>query len=189
MAEAAAKVEAARGGTAADAKPEAAPTLADAPAVPLVNGQLVTEQSAQKIFGLCDTLGIDAAGIDSICQKRGVTAVRELTQEQADTIITNLAAMAQNAVASGGASEAGVHQAQTDGPATDLQVSEIKAALVEWEQSQAGVTADFIARLNGAGFGKIADMSFAQARDLKSAIEAKNISNFFDSMLATAAAG
>ena len=197
MAEAAARVEATREGATVNsvAASPVVTTLADAPAVPFLNGEtkqpseLASAESVIKIYQLCEQLGIDEDGKKVICQKRGVFAVNQLSQEQAATIITNLAAMAANAVASGGASESGVAVGNDNDPCADQQVSEIKAALAEWEQSQPGVVADFIARLNGAGFGKVSDMTFKQAGELKAAIEAKTISNFFGSMLETAAAG
>lgn len=198
MAEAAAKVEATRdgaNGTGSVAVHPVSTTPADAPAVPFLNGEtkkpseLASAESVAKINQLCSQLGIDDNGKKSICQKRGVFAFNQLSQEQAITIITNLAAMAANAVASGGASESGVTVGNDNDPCTDQQVGEIKAALAEWEQSQPGVVADFIARLNGAGFGFISDMTFKQASELKAAIEAKAISSFFGSILETAAAG
>lgn len=197
MAEAAAKVEATRDCATVNsvAASPVVTTLADAPAVPFLNGEtkqpseLASAESVAKINQLCLQLGIDDDGKKAICQKRGVFAISQLSQEQAATIITNLAAMAANAVASGGASESGVAVGNDNDPCTDQQVGEIKAALAEWEQSQPGVVADFIARLNGAGFGKLSDMTFKQASELKASIEAKTISNFFASMLETAAAG
>lgn len=197
MAEAAAKVESAREGAAVNslAANPVASTLAAAPAVPFLNGEtkqpseLASAESVTKIDQLCLQLGIDEDGKKSICQKRGVFAINQLSQEQAATIITNLAAMAVKNVASGGVSEAGVAVGNDNGPCTDQQVGEIKAALAEWEQSQPGVVADFVARLNGAGFGKVSDMTFKQASELKAAVEMKNIANFFGSILETAAAG
>lgn len=89
----------------------------------------------------------------------------------------------------GGTSQDGVVRARGDDPATDEQVAAIKRALTAWEQTKPGVTAEFIGRLNGAGWSKIAEMTFDQARDLLTAIDAQEMSDFFDSLLSTAAAG
>jgi hypothetical protein len=204
MAEAAAKVEASRGGSAQAATAAASvPTLAEAPAVatqsasvPYLNGEtkppaeLVCKETVSAINQVCVLLGIDEAGKRAICQKRGVVAVEQLSQDQADEILAKLSAMAVDAAAGNeGASEAGVSRASNDGPATDQQVSEIKELLSQWEQNQPGVVAEFVARLNGAGFATIANMTFDQASDLKAAVEVKNIAAFFDRVLAMAAAG
>jgi hypothetical protein len=197
MAEAAAKVESAREGTAVNsvAASPVVSTLAAAPAVPFLNGEvkepgnLVSKTTVAVINKTCDLLGIDEDGRKTICAKRGVFAMDQLSQEQASEILVKLSAMATNAVANGGVSEVGVAIGNENGPCTDQQVGEIKAALAEWEQSQPGVVADFVARLNGAGFGKVSDMTFKQASELKAAVEMKNIANFFGSILETAAAG
>lgn len=196
MAEAAAKVTSAREGSAAGATAvPVAPTLADAPAVPFINGEtkppadLVDAPTVAKINQVCEVLGIDAEGQRRVCLKRGVGAVDQLSQEQADEILAKLSAMAVQATAGNGASEAGVAAASNNGPATDQQVNEIKELLAQWEQSQPGVVADFVARLNGAGFARIDSMTFQQARELKAAVEMKNITAFFGQALATLPAG
>jgi len=196
MAEAAAKVETARDGLALETSATNVPTLAEAPAVPFINGQ-VKEPSLsisagsitaiKKVFAAAD---IDEAGQQQILAKRGVTAIEHLSDAQASEIIGKLSAMLQASVTNDeGVSHDGVQAASVNGPASDSQVKAIKSSLVEWEQSQPGITADFIARLNGAGFATIASMTYVQASELLQAVEMKNIVSFFDSVLQTAAAG
>jgi hypothetical protein len=195
MAEAAARVETAREGSALESSATSVPTLAEAPAVPFINGQ-VKEPSLLASAGCVDVLkklftqlSIDEAGQLQVLAKRSVSSVEHLSQEQASELIAKLSAMLQASVTDGGVSHEGVQTADVNGPASDQQVKAIKSSLVEWEQSQPGITADFIARLNGAGFATIASMTYEQAGELLQAVEMKNIVSFFDLVLQTAAAG
>ena len=184
-----------------------APSLADAPPVAFANGQTkepedsISPRNFDRLNDLFARLDIDVAGQSAILQKRGVTHLAMLSDSQAVEIIEKLSAIYEQqqnqvvnqeveAVASGGSThEQGAISASVDGPATVEQVAEIKELLAQAEQIKPGTAADAIALLHGAGFAKFADLTFAQARELKSAIEAQNIRNFFDSVLATASAG
>lgn len=187
MAEAAAKVEV--------AAPTAAPALTPTPpATTLVDsasdGDSTAEQRA-RIQDLYSILQVSPEKQLTILAKRGLTVLRSLTSEQATAIITalegKLTGATETATESQGQTHTGVHSALTNGPCTDQQIVEIKQALVEWEQSQEGVTAGFIQAMNAAGFAKMKDLTFAQARTELANIEAKNIANFFAASLVPAA--
>lgn len=193
MQEAAAKVKA------ASATPVAAAgTPATTPAAP-DNQEDGDSTAAQRdrITELYRRLHITPEQQAAILAKRGLSVLRSLSSEQAGKIIASLegklppepTADQVEGVTAGGSDADKSHSMSSDAPATKDQVAAIKASLIELEQSRPGTTADFIARLNGAGFGKIADMTFDQARKLSQAIDAETVAAFFDSQLATAAAG
>lgn len=203
MAEAAAKVKgtpatevAQSVETGVASSPEAAPPpLAEQTADTIDGLSESTKTQRERIEALFAALSVPPEVRQAILRKRGVSVLRSLNHEQAEEIIARLSEKANELAraATGddnqGESQAGVMSADVDSPATDQQVAAIKAALIEAEQSKAGITAEFVARLNGAGFAKVANLSFGQARNLIAAIESENIIDFFDSMLETAAAG
>lgn len=184
-----------------------APSLADAPPVAFANGQTkepedcISPRNFDRLNDLFARLDIDVAAQSAILQKRGVTHLAMLSDSQAVEIIEKLSAIYEQqqnqvvnqkveAATSGGSThEQGAISASVDGPATVEQVAEIKELLAQAEQIKPGTAADAIALLHGAGFAKFADLTFAQARELKAAIEANNIRNFFDSVLEAASAG
>lgn len=154
------------------------------------DGDSTAEQRA-RIVELYGILQVSPEKQLTILAKRGLTVLRSLTAEQAATIITalegKLTGATETATEGQGQSYTGVHSASTTGPCTDQQIVEIKQALVEWEQSQEGVTEGFIAAMNAAGFAKMKDLTFAQARTELANIEARNIANFFAASLVPAA--
>jgi hypothetical protein len=195
MAEAAAKVE-----VKAEAKPPELPPQTNGPQAQTTgadqpgDGDSTAEQRA-RIVELYGILQISPEQQAAILAKRGLTVLRSLTAEQAATIISGLEKKlpaATTLVDKGpdqaeGQSHIGVHSAPTNGPCTDQQIVGLKQALVEWEQSEEGVTEKFIAAMNAAGFAKMKDLSFEQARTELINIEAKNIANFFSASLAPTA--
>jgi hypothetical protein len=196
MAEAAAKVEKVEAKAEAEAKPTELPPQTTGPQVQTTgadqpgDGDSTAEQRA-RITELYSILQISPEQQAAILAKRGLTVLRSLTAEQAATIISGLEKKlpaATTLVDKGpdqaeGASHIGVHSAPTNGPCTDQQIVAIKQALVEWEQSEEGVTEKFIAAMNAAGFAKMKDLTFEQARAELANIEAKNIANFFAASL------
>ena len=164
-----------------------------------VDGDSTTAQR-ERIVALYQLLGVTPEQQASILARRGLSVLRSLNAQQAAEIIGKLEGMlpasnsqepgsVEAATAGGSSANVGASSMSTDSPATTQQVAEIKAALLELEQKKPGSTADFIARLNAAGFAKIADMTFDQAVELKQKIDVEDIAAFFDAMLSTAAAG
>lgn len=155
------------------------------------NGSLEITQGQRELIGkLFDDLGITAEQQLEICKKRGVQTLRSFTYEQAGTLIENLEKKIRDRDAAEANPLAGqtvidTHQPKTASPD---QVIAIKAAVSEWAKSQPGVEADFVARLQAAGYKLLSDLSFAEARDLLAAIEAKNMAFFFDHVLLKASA-
>lgn len=199
MAEAAAKVEqaAVQPKAEANAAVDTAHMTSTSTAATTGNDGDSTQAQRDKINDLYAKLSVPPDTQAAILARRGLSVLRSLSAVQADEIIHSLAAKLAESLAAqvdgvatgGSTADQGETAMSVDAPCTVEQVNSIKQALVEWEQTKAGVTAEFVARLNGAGFAKIADMTFAQARDLKQAVDAANITAFFDSMLATAAGG
>jgi hypothetical protein len=190
MAEAAAKVDVAEPSTpptvlAAEPSPSLAPTLVES--TTSQDGDSTSEQRA-RIEQLYQLLNVSPEQQIAILAKRGLSVLRSLTSEQAAAIIAGLEKKLPTLDDQGtGKSLSGVHEHRTDGPCSDDQVTAIKKALVEWEQSQEGVTAAFIQAMNSAGFAKMKDMSFGQARSELANIEVKNIANFFSAVVAQGA--
>lgn len=176
MAEAAAKATGA-----AEVKPEAKAESSDQGGEQLADGDSTPKQREQ-IKSLFEQLDITPEQQKTILAKRGLQVVRSLSFDQAAEIITALTAKLPS-LADEGQSLADRHAAATNEPCSDQQVADIKAAITEWEQSQPGVTEKFVAKLNGAGFQKIASLTFDQARKLLADIEMKNIENFFASVV------
>jgi hypothetical protein len=191
MAEAAAKVE-----VKVETKPPELPPQTTGPTAQTTgpdqpgDGDSTAEQRA-RIQQLYIILGIGASDQEKILAKRGLSTLRSLTAEQATAIITALEGKLPAATtlvdSEAGQSHIGVHSAPTNGPCTDQQIVGLKQALVEWEQCEEGVTEKFIAAMNAAGFAKMKDLSFEQARTELINIEAKNIANFFAASLAPVA--
>lgn len=197
------RVETAGGETPAAAE---APSLADQPNVAFANGEAKapdeesTPEQRDRLKDLFAGLDIDTDGQAVILRKRGLSSIRSLSYGQANEIIGKLepllmaklsadADAVNEATSGGGADESGQMIGRNDGPSTAEQVTKIKASLVELEQTKPGSTADCVARLNGAGFAKFAELNFDQASRLQASIEAQSISDFFEGVLATASAG
>jgi hypothetical protein len=176
MAEAAAKVETPK------AETNDTPTLE------------ITQKQRELIGKLFDNLGITAEQQLEIIKKRGVQTLRSFTYEQAGTLIAGLEKKIRDRDAVADTTEANTLVGKTElnmnepKTATAEQVTAIKSAISAWAKEQPGVDADFIARLQAAGFAKIADLSFNEARDLYAAIYEKNMAIFFDHALSKASA-
>lgn len=153
------------------------------------DGDSTAEQRAM-LKELFEKLNITPEQQSTILAKRGLQVIRSLSFVQASEIIDALKAKLPSlADDDKGQSLEDRHAAANNEPCSDQQVSDIKAAVSEWEQHQPGVTATFVAKLNGAGFPKIASLTFDQARSLLADIEMRNIENFFGSIGQTAKAG
>lgn len=168
-----------------------ASTLVDQPGkdVPVEHptGDSIPEQRA-RIQELYSLLNIGPEAQASILAKRGLSVLRSLSFEQAEVIIQGLEKKLPAAPASPpstladqppGKSATNTTSVNTSGPCTDDQVTAIKTALEEWEQTQPGVSEAFVNALNAAGFAKIKDMTFDQARRELQAIQMKQVENFF----------
>jgi hypothetical protein len=149
-----------------------------------------TPKQRELIGKLFEELGITAEQQLEICKKRGVQTLRSFSYEQAGTLIENLEKKIRDRDGVEANPLAGKTSIDTSEPktASPEQVDGIKAAIADWEKTQPGVVADFIARLNASGFEKLNDLSFSEARDLFAAIEAKNMAFFFDHVLSKASA-
>ena len=84
------------------------------------------------------------------------------------------------------ADQPGVTQAEVSSPCSAIQVAEIKSSLAQWEQTQPGVTAQFIANLKQTGKSKLAELSIIEAELLMKAITERSIASFFEASLAKA---
>ncbi len=162
------------------------------PAQPENEPSLVEKCSGEqvgRIFGLQNSLSLYAEQMNKILAKRGAKTVTDLTPAQADEIIARLSEKLAAKVASGGQPGEGVTGVRDSDPCPAELVAQIKNELVQWEQTEPGVTEKFCGQLKGAGFNLIADMNTGQARELLGQLQIRNMSNFFDSALATAGAG
>jgi hypothetical protein len=177
--------------TAATTLVETAPVNADQPGHPTGDSTQAQRDRIQELYKL---LSLTPEQQAAILAKRGLSVLRSLSSEQAATIIQGLEgklpAIAQPAQAPTpasttladqppGKSLTGVHRQNLSGPSTDDQVQAIKAALIEWEQTEAGITEKFLAALSAAGFNKIADLSAEQAARELAGLHQRNMQDFF----------
>lgn len=182
---------------------EEAVTHASAPESTTESTHLVdiTPKQRELIESLFTQLGITAEQQAEIHRKKGYETLRSYSYQQAgemiDKLEVKLRALQATATApastvdlSGGRDLTGVSKLNTAEPASASieLVNEIKQALDEWEQVQPGVVADFIANLSAAGYQRIAELSHAQAVELRETIQVKNIENFFAGLRAEATA-
>lgn len=175
----------------AAARAQATATAETPPQAPEQNAaqQAASTEQVEAIISLFDSLGAAPETRKQVIAKRGVDAIDELSRTQAEELIAGLKEAILAATTSGGTDDAGQTRIHEDAPCTESQVAEIKKALIQWETQKPGVSADFVSRLNGAGFAKIADLTHSQANNLLADIEAKQMEHFFESQLETVAAG
>lgn len=84
--------------------------------------------------------------------------------------------------------ESGGKTSQSDSdPCGDQMAKQIKDALTSLEQSQKGVSADFVKRLKASGRQKIADLTAGEAQNVLKSIQEKDIVSFFEKQLTTSA--
>jgi hypothetical protein len=183
MEEAAARAEAKATGVATEEVAE--PPVNSDP----VTSELATSKQVDQIIGLFDSLGAAPETRKQVVAKRGVDSIDSLSRTQAEEIIHGLKGAVLAATTAGGGNDVGQMRIHENDPCTESQVAEIKKALTQWETDKPGVSADFVSRLNGAGFSKIAELTYSQATSLLADIEAKQMENFFAFQLETAAAG
>lgn len=178
---------------------------ATAPATREVDGDS-TQTQRDRINDLYRALNIGPEAQAAILAKRGLSVLRSLSAEQAAVIITNLesklphpalqaAATAPTSstldamTAAPGSTLANTHRQDLSGPCTSEQIKELKDALIEWEQVQPGISEQFIAAMQSAGFANFAAMSAEQAARELAAIHQKNAANFFEGLRPVAVAG
>lgn len=149
-----------------------------------------------EIVGLFNQLEATEETRQAVIAKRGVGSLEQLSFDQAKNLIAGLQMAASavveaatTAATSGGKDTTGDVRMNENDPCSEALVTEIKNALTAWEVSQPGVSEEFVSRLNGAGFAKIAELTHKQATALLDDIESKQMQNFFESQLETAAAG
>jgi hypothetical protein len=169
-------------------------------AAPAENDGDSTQAQRDRINDLYRALNIGPEAQASILAKRGLSVLRSLSSKEAAVIITNLEAKlpakaaqpwtppSSSTLDDSPGIPADTNAINVNGPCTDEQVQSIKSGLAEWEQVQPGVTERFIAGLTAAGFSKIAQLTFDQARRELQVIQVKEMERFFDGQLATTGA-
>lgn len=150
--------------------------------------QAISNDQVARLETLFVQTGASDEDKQAILRKRNTNDVRLLTAEQASELINKLEAVATSTPAAGSES-AGQTRINESDPCTDYQVQQIKADLETLEKEKPGTCQDFVSRLNGAGFAKIADLTHGQAIKLHEYICQRSIEAFFESDLQTAAAG
>lgn len=154
----------------------------------------VTTAQVEEINSIFAAMQIDETKRQGILAKRNVSSVRSLTEVQAAGLLTNLRQLAASNAAKEllakkeAQAEAAANDTETSmsiaGPATEEQVTAIKAAISAAMQAGAKGLADEIkAHLQSNGLGKLADMCWADARDMIEALKSKNMAAFFQQAL------
>lgn len=161
-------------------------TVAESTTVTASDDQYCSATQSATIRVLFESLKIDADTQTAILAKRKVNSVRSLTSDQAIDLIAKLEAQCVAAVdampKSGQALQPAESMSLID-PATAEQVAAIKSLLTEIEQREPGTVAKVSAKLKESGLGKLADLNFAEARNLEQALRVKNLATFFESSL------
>jgi hypothetical protein len=159
-----------------------------------------TPSQKQSIETLFAQLGISTDDQRGILERRGVGAIRSLTEQQA----TELIAILQSKLAppepepqlaatpepeqpgkdafAGGTTHAGVTSARLDGPCTPEQIKAVEAAVLELEQMVPGSAEAFLVNLADREM-MVADLTLVQCDQLLAAIQNKEAQAFFDRVL------
>jgi len=142
-----------------------------------------TATQRSQITGLFEQLGLTMDQRSAVLTKRGVSSLRSLTFEQASELLTNLERKAADLwVREQSKQPADAHQAPVAGPCSQGQIDELKKDLLPTlAQSHPELYQKLLAKLKA--FGKIADLSFEQARSLIEQVKAKNLEAFFAASL------
>ena len=142
----------------------------------------ITGQQRENIDDLFGRLGVTPAGREKILAKRKVNSLRSLTFDQAAELLTALLAKAAQSQADTLAGESRqpseASYVPVAGPCSQGQIDELKKNLLPMlAQSNQELYQKLVAKLKT--FGKIADLSFEQARSLIEQIKFKNLEAFF----------
>jgi len=125
-----------------------------------------------------DQLGLTAEQRDAVLRKRGVGVVRSLTVDQAGELLTALERKAAQVLAGESKQPEDANQMPVGGPASQTQIDELKKTLLPaLAQSHPDLYAKLTAKIRA--FGKLADLTFEQARSLIQQIQTKNLEAFF----------
>lgn len=139
---------------------------------------LVTKIARKRIESLYEELGISPEVQEAALKKRGVNSLRSLTAEQAGEILGKLEAAKQKRDL-----PAEVRQVEVAAPATAEQICEIKQDLLPaLAQSNPDLYAKVVAKVKA--FGKLADLTFEQARSLVEQLKLRKLDAFFAESLA-----
>jgi hypothetical protein len=131
-----------------------------------------------QIAAYFDQLGLTAEQRDAVLRKRGVGALRSLTVDQARELLTALERKAAQIPAGVSRQPEEANQAPVDGPASQVQIDELKKTLLPaLAQSHPDLYAKLTAKIRA--FGKLADLTFEQARSLVQQVRTKNLEAFF----------
>ena len=167
------------------------------PAKPAKTEPKAHEKTIGKLYELAyDVVGTDGEKATAYIKQhlpKG-QSINDLTEQQASELITQLRAHgglqtpAEPATDLGEPSAANIavgesQSAESDGPATDEQVKQVKALLVTLEQQVAGTTKRFSANLAASGRKRIAELTFHQCQVLIEKLKNKDADNFFKEML------
>lgn len=171
-----------------DPKPQTeaiAPTLEDhSPQAEPVEGDSTSTQT-ERIRELCELLSIPLYKQQDMQAKRGVSAWRSLSAEQAAALIEQLETLLDTSQVPPEATAV-----ETDGPIDQALIDSIKAAIGGIVQTT-GVRYDLELRehLTAAGLQRIADLTVSQGQELLKAVNAKQLTAWAESALKPVAAG
>jgi len=140
-----------------------------------------TSVQRSQITGLFEQIGLSLEQRSAVLSKRGVSALRSLTFDQASELLTNLERKA-GTLDEKSKQPPDASYAPVAGPCSQGQIDELKKDLLPMlAQSNPELYGKLIAKLKA--FGKLADLSFEQARSLIQQVGAKNLEAFFAASL------
>jgi hypothetical protein len=167
----------------ADAVVDAAYEVKPSPAEPLTQDPVlaaVRDQHCERVEVLFRELGLSDDQQSAVLNKRGVSAVRQLSDNKLAELLKNLEA--KRATIDGETSHVpeSAMSISVAGPCTQVQIDAIKAALVQWNQYEPGVAAKFKTKMESIGKPKLADLTVREADAVQAAVDRKNMEAFFD---------
>lgn len=154
-----------------------------------------TTVQVEEINSIFSAMQIADEKRQEILSKRQVNSVRSLTEVQAAGLLTNLRQLAKSVTAKEllakkeSQAEAAANDTESSmsihGPATEEQVAAIKKEISAAMQAGAKGLADEIrVHIQANGLGKLADMCWADARDMLEAVKSRSMAAFFQQDLA-----
>jgi len=147
-----------------------------------VGSQECTANQQVQIETYFDSLRLTVEQRDAVLRKRGVGVIRSLTVNQADELLTALERKAAEMLAGESKQPEDANQTPVSGPCSQAQIDEFKKALLPaLAQSHPDLYAKLTAKIRS--FGKLADLTFEQARSLIQQVKAKNLEAFFAASL------
>jgi hypothetical protein len=142
-----------------------------------------TAAQRRRITDLFEQLGLSLEQRSAVLTKRGVSALRSLTEGKAAELLTNLERKAVEVLAGSSKQPPEANAARVDGPASQGQVDELKKDLLPMlAQGNQELYQRLVAKMKAAGL-KFADLSFEDARSLIEQIKMKNLEAFFAASL------